>query len=179
MAVLLQFLGDALDVVLGNLDKLEWISVDNITGDVLFQKSDDFEGFSVGLDWSDEELVAVALIVLKLGWSGDDLVSSGLVPSKVVFGFLELLFESLSVFSWLSDELLVEVHDSCEGFNSFCADKFVGLVLSVSSELGIDVGLLQIVEESENCVDGIMSLGAGLKESKDLVLGGGSKTAGN
>jgi hypothetical protein len=59
---------------------------------------DDFQGFDVVLDGSNEELVAVALVVLEGGDLSVDLVLSEFVPGDIVLGGNEFLFESNSVF---------------------------------------------------------------------------------
>jgi hypothetical protein len=173
VAVGLELLGDGLDVVLGHFSELEGISGDNVTSDVLLEESDDVEGLCVLLDGSDEELVAVALVVEEDFRLSGDLILSKFVPGDVVLGLSELLLEAGSVFLSLGPELLVKVHDLGEFSDGSGSDEFVGGVLLVRSVLGINIGLLEVTEESEDCIDGITSLGSSLEESKNLILGGG------
>ena len=102
-----------------------------------------------------------------------DLVLTGFVPSKVVLGINELLFETLSVFVGLDLEFLVHLHDFGELGDGEETDLFVGGILNISSSLGISIGLLKVLEEVEDGIDGITSFGTGLEESKNLVLGTG------
>ncbi len=69
---------------------------------------DNFQSFLVVLDGSNEELVAVALVI-KEGFNlSVDFVLSKFVPSDVVLGGSKFLFESNSVFLGLNEELLVK-----------------------------------------------------------------------
>jgi hypothetical protein len=163
-------------VVLGHFGEFEGVSGDNVASDVLLEESDDIEGFSVLFDGSDEELVAVALVVKEdLRLSGD-LVLSEFVPGDVVFGLLELLLEADSILTSLSPEFLVHVHDLGEFLNGSSTDLFIGGILLISGILSVNVGLLEVVEESENCINGVASLGSSLEEGQDLILGGGSES---
>jgi hypothetical protein len=70
-----------------------------------------------------------------------DFVLSEFVPSEVVFGLLEFIFKSLSVFNSVIEEFSVEVHNFGEFSNSRLSDLFVSFVFKVGSVLGIKVGL--------------------------------------
>ena len=59
---------------------------------------DDFQGFLVVLNGSNEELVAVALVILEGGDLSIDLILSEFVPGNVVLGGNKFGFESNSVF---------------------------------------------------------------------------------
>lgn len=50
VAVGLEFLRDALDVVLGHFSEFEAVSVSDVTGNILLEEFDDIEGFGVLLD---------------------------------------------------------------------------------------------------------------------------------
>jgi hypothetical protein len=156
------------------LVQFEGLAVDDVAGNVLFQEVDDFEGFLVVLDGSDEELVAVALVVLEGLDLPVDLVLSEFVPGDVVLGGNEFLFESDSVLLGGDEELLVEVLDFGEFSDGGGTDHFVSLVLSVCGELGVEVGLLEVLEEVEDGVNGVAGLGTSLQQSQDLILLGGS-----
>lgn len=123
-------------------------------------------------------MVAIALIVIKGGGSSSDLLSSLFVPSKVVFSILKFSLKSLSVLGCLGHQFLIDVHYLSELANCSSTDLFISLVFSISSELGINIGLFQIVEELENCINSIMSLSAGLEESDDLVMSRCGKSTG-
>jgi len=124
----------------------------------------DLQSFLVVLDGSDEKLVAVALVVLEHLDLSVDLILSEFVPGDVVLGGNKLLLESNSVLLGCDEKLLVQVLDLGELGNSRCSDHLVSLVLSVSCELGIKVGLLKVLEEIEHGVDGIASFGSSLQQ---------------
>lgn len=50
VAVHLQLVSNALDLVLVQLDEFEGITIDDVTSDVLLQKLDDVQSLSVHLD---------------------------------------------------------------------------------------------------------------------------------
>ena len=70
---------------------------------------DNFQSFLVVLDGSNEELVAVALVVKKDLNLSVDFILSEFVPSDVIFGSDEFLFESDSVLLGCDEKLLVKV----------------------------------------------------------------------
>lgn len=117
VTVRLEFLWDALNVILGHFDEFETISVNDITSDVLLKKSDDIKTFGVLLDWSNEKLVAVALVVEEDFWFSGDFILSEFVPGNIVFGVSELILEANSVFTSLGPQFLVKVHDLSEFFD--------------------------------------------------------------
>ncbi len=104
-----------------------------------------------------------------------NLVLTGFIPCKVVLGINELLFETLSVIIGLDLEFLVHLHDVGELGDGEETNLFVGGILNISSSLGISIGLLKVLEEVEDGIDGITSFGSSLEECKNLVLstGGG------
>jgi hypothetical protein len=115
------------------------------------------------LDGSNEELVAVALVVLEGLDLSVDLVLSEFVPGDVVLGGNEFLFESDSVLLGLGEEFLVKVLDLGEFANGGSANHLISLVLSVSGELGIEVRLLKVLEEIEDGINGVTCLGTSLQ----------------
>jgi len=167
-----------LDFLFGHLVQFEGVSVDDIAGDVLFKEVDDFQSFLVVLDGSDEELVAVALVVKEDFDLSVDLVLSEFVPGDVVLGGSEFLLESNSVLLGGHEEFLVEVLDFSEFGDSGGTNHFVGFVLSVSSELGVEVRLLEVLQQVEDSVDGIAGLGSSLEQGEDLLLGAGGSECG-
>ena len=70
---------------------------------------DDFQSLLIVLDGSNEELIAVALVVLEGLDLSVDFVLSKFVPGNVVLGGDEFLLESDSVLLWGDEELLVQV----------------------------------------------------------------------
>ena len=70
---------------------------------------DNFQSFLVVLDGSNEELVAVALVVKEDLNLSVDFVLSEFVPSDVVLGGDKFLFESDSVLLRCDEEFLVKV----------------------------------------------------------------------
>ena len=69
----------------------------------------DFQSLLVVLNGSNEELVAVALVILEDLDFSVDFILSKFVPGDVVLGGHEFLFESDSVFLWGDKKLLVQV----------------------------------------------------------------------
>lgn len=104
------------------------------------------------------------------GFSGD-FVLSKIVPGDVVLGFFELVLEADSVFSSLVPQFLVQVHHLSEFFNGGGSDELISLILSVGSVLGISVGLLKVIQQAKDGIDGITSLGTSLEKGQDLILG--------
>jgi hypothetical protein len=96
-AVHLQLLTHGLDFLFGHLVKFEGFSVDDVPSNILLQQVDNFQSFLVVLERSNEELVAVALIVKKDLNFSIGFVLSEFVPGNVVLGGNKLLFESNSV----------------------------------------------------------------------------------
>lgn len=96
-AITLKFLSDTLNIGGSDLGELEWATVDNVTSDILLQESDNFKCLLVSLDWSNEKLVAVALVVQKNLTLSSDFVLTGFVPGQVVLGVLQVFFELNSV----------------------------------------------------------------------------------
>jgi hypothetical protein len=133
-------------VLLGHLVQFEGVSVNDVPGDVLFEEVDDFQGFLVVLDGSNEELVAVALVIEEGFDLSVDFVLSKFAPGDVVLGSNKLLLESDSVLLGCGEEFLVKVFNLCEFRDGGGSDQFVSLVLLVSSELGIKVGLFEVLE---------------------------------
>jgi hypothetical protein len=107
---------------------------------------DNFQSFLVVLDGSNEELVAVALVVKKNLNFSIDFVLSKFVPSNVVLGGNKFLFESNSVLLRCNEEFLVKILNFGEFGDSSSSNQFVSFILSVSGELGIEVGLLKILQ---------------------------------
>jgi hypothetical protein len=173
VAVHLELVGHGLDLLLGHLVQFEGVAVDDVARDVLLQEMDDLEGFLVVPEGPDEELVAEALVVEEGLDLPVDLVLSEFVPGDVVLGGNELLFESDSVLLGLGEQLLVEVLHFGEFGDGGGSNHFVSLVLSVSSELGIEVGLLEVLQEVEDGVNSVAGLGSGLEQSEDLLLSAG------
>jgi len=159
----LEFLSHGLDVVLFHFVELEGISVDDVSSNILFQEVDDFQSLLVVLDGSDEQLVAVALVVLEDSDFSVDFILSEFVPGDVVLGGTQLLLESDSVLLGGNEEFLVQVLDFGEFGDGRSADEFVSLVLSVSCELGIKVRLFKILQQIEDGIDGITSFGTSLQ----------------
>jgi hypothetical protein len=172
-AVHLEFLSHGLDFLFGHLVQFEGFSVDDIAGNVLFKEVDDFQSFLVVLDGSDEQLVAVALVVEEHFDLSVDLVLSEFVPGDVVLGGNKFLLESNSVLLGSNEKFLVQVLDFSEFGDGSSSNQFVSFVLSVSSELSIEVGLLEVLEQVEDGVDGIAGLGSCLEQGEDLLLGAG------
>jgi hypothetical protein len=75
---------------------------------------DDFQSFLVVLDGSDEQLVAVALVVEEHFDLSVDLVLSEFVPGDVVLGGNKFLLESNSVLLGSNEKFLVQVLDFSE-----------------------------------------------------------------
>jgi hypothetical protein len=174
-AVHLELLSHGLDFLFGHLVKFERFSVDDVSSNILFQQVDDLQSFLVVLDGSNEKLVAVALVVLKNLDLSVDFILSEFVPGDVILGSNKLLLEPNSVLLRSDEKLLVQVLDLGELGDSGCSDQFVSLVLSVSCELGIEVGLLKVLEEIEDGIDGITGFGSSLQQGQNLVgFGGGS-----
>jgi hypothetical protein len=171
VAVSAQLVADVLDFRLRHLVEFEGISGNDVSSDILLEGADDLEGLDVHLDGAHEELVAVALVVHQSFHLAVDLVNTSLVPGEVVFGLLELILESLSVLDGIVEQLSVQVHDLSELADGFLSNEFVSLIFHVSSELSINILLLQVIEEVKHGVDGITCLGARLEKSEDLILG--------
>jgi len=110
-AVHLELLSHGLDVALLHFVEFEGLSVDDVSSDILFQEVDDFQSLLVVLDGSDEELVAVALVVLEDFDFSVNFVLSEFVPGDVVLGGDQLLLESDSVLLRGNKEFLVQVLD--------------------------------------------------------------------
>ena len=75
---------------------------------------DNFQSFLVVLDGSNEELVAVALVIEEGFDLSVDFVLSEFAPGDVVLGSNELLLESNSVLLGCGEEFLVKVFDFSE-----------------------------------------------------------------
>jgi hypothetical protein len=173
VAVHLEFVSHALDFLLGHLVQFEGFTIDDVSSDVLLQEMDNLEGFLVVSEGSNEELVAEALVIEEGFDFSVDFVLSEFVPGDVVLGGNEFLFESDSVLLGGDEQLLVKVLDFSEFGDGGSSNHFVSFVLSVSSELGIEVGLLEVLQQVEDSVNSVASLSSGLKQGKDLLLGAG------
>jgi len=110
-----------------------------------------------------KRLVAVALVVKKTLDFSVNLVLSEFVPGNVVLGGNKFRLESNSVLLRCDEEFLVQVLDLSEFGNSGGSNQFVSLVLSVRGELCIEIGLLQILKQVKDSVNGITSLGPSLQ----------------
>jgi hypothetical protein len=170
VAVAHELVTNALDLSLGHLVEFERISGNDVSSDVLLEGADDFKSLDVHLDGSHEELVAVALVVHQGLHLAVDLVNASLVPGEVVLGLLELVLEVLAVLNGVVEELSVQVHDLSELADGGLSNELIGVILQVSGILGVDILLLQVVEQVEHSVDGITCLRAGLQKSQNLIL---------
>jgi len=68
----------------------------------------------------------------------------------------------LSVLNSLVEEFSVHVHDFGELSNGSLTNLFVSFILKISSVLGVDVGLLKVIKDFKDGIDGITSFGSGL-----------------
>jgi hypothetical protein len=75
---------------------------------------DDFQSFEVVLDGSNEQLVAVALVIRQSLNLSVDFILSKFVPSNVVLRGSKFLLESNSVLLGSSEKLLVQALDFSE-----------------------------------------------------------------
>ena len=96
-AIHLEFFSHGLDITLFHFVQFERFSIDDISSYVLFQEMDDFQSLLVVLNGSNEELVAVALVILEGRDLSVDFVLSKFVPGDVVFSGDEFLLKSNSV----------------------------------------------------------------------------------
>lgn len=155
------------------------MSSNNVTSNILLKELDSFKGFLVHLDGAHKELVRVTLVIFKSFNLTLNFVSSKIVPSDVVLGIGKFLFKSNLIILGLNEELLVHFHDFGEFGNGCSTNLFISVILGIRSLLSINVGLFKVVQEIEDSVNSIISLGTCLEESKDLVLNTSLSSEGN
>jgi hypothetical protein len=150
-AVSLEFVSNALDF---SVLKLKQVEVFGTGGDValevLLEEGDGLESFLAVLNGTNEELVAVTLVVLEGLRLSVDLITACLVPSQVHLSLLELRLEVLTSSDGFVEQFLVEGQHLSEFTDGKLSNLFVGSVFLVLLELSFLVRFLQVVQQLED-----------------------------
>jgi hypothetical protein len=145
VTVHLEFISNVLGVNLGKA----WLTSE-VSAQVLFKVSNNFNSITVVLEGLNEEGISIASVFRELFSSSFNFLKSVFSPSLPGFNVEDLFLNVFNVSLGSLPVVLVDVGNEGQVTNGLSTNSFVGLVLSISSNLGFKVFSLKISEEIVN-----------------------------